>query len=295
MNKYKYRKRWMTALWAIWAVLSLSAQDSIRLVSFLHAGRNELIRGEMLEPVFRKIDACNSPVRILHLGDSHVRGHVFPVVVRRELEARWGSEAVDSQKITYHTTAWATETGRPGPVYHAKGINGALYAHFNTPEYLDQVKGLQPDLIILSFGTNEAHGANYTEDWQWAEMDSLILNLRQMCDSAVILLTTPPGSYLSRRVPLRRNGRTRYVTRKIPNAYTSRVVSTQLQYAETHRLPVWNLFEVAGGEDFACKNWRRAGLQRADHVHYTPEGYTLQGRLLAEAILKAYDTYELTR
>ena len=30
---------------------------------------------------------------------------------------------------------------------------------------------------------------------------------------------------------------------------------------------------------------------RPDRIHFTPEGYTLQGRLLGEAILSAYNQY----
>lgn len=260
--------------------------------SFLKTKNNQLIRSEALIPFFKKIKAHTAPARVVHLGDSHVRGHVFPVVVRQELEAAWGCEAVEADKITYKTSALARETGAPGLVYHAIGINGAKYEDFDNEERLKQVSALAPDLIILSFGTNEAHGRNYTESWHEAEMDALVQNLRKRCPEAVILLTTPPGSYWTRRVSTVSQGRTRYVTRRVPNEHTKRVVDTQLDYAERNRLPVWNLYDIVGGSLFACKNWSNAGLQRADKIHYTPEGYTLQGRLLAEAILNAYQHYE---
>ena len=34
-----------------------------------------------------------------------------------------------------------------------------------------------------------------------------------------------------------------------------------------------------------------AGLMRPDHVHFMPAGYTLQGELLYEAIVKTYNAY----
>lgn len=262
--------------------------------SFLKTKNNELIRGEALTPFFQKIKSNEAPVRVVHLGDSHVRGHVFPVAVRRELEAVWGSEAVEDEKITYKTSALARETGAPGLVYHAIGINGAKYADFDNETCLEQVSGLSPDLIILSFGTNEAHGRNYTESWHETEMDALVQSLKQRCPEAVILLTTPPGSYWSRRVKTVSQGRSRYVTRRVPNEHTKRVVATQLDYADRNSLPVWDLYDIVGGSLFACKNWSNAGLQRPDKIHYTPAGYTLQGRLLAEAILTAYQDYERT-
>ncbi len=260
--------------------------------SFLKTQSNRLIREDALFPFFEKIKANQGPVRVVHLGDSHVRGHVFPVAVRRELEAVWGSDAVEETKITYKTSALAKETGAPGLVYHAIGINGAKYEDFDTEKGLKQVSDLKPDMIILSFGTNEAHGRNYTESWHETEMDALVQSLRRRCPEAVILLTTPPGSYWSHRVKTVSAGRSRYVTRRVPNEHTKRVVATQLSYADRWQLPVWDLYGIVGGSLFACRNWNNAGLQRPDKIHYTPEGYKLQGRLLAEAILNAYQRYE---
>ena len=31
-------------------------------------------------PFFRKLNEMNGPVRVVHIGDSHVRGHVYPLV-----------------------------------------------------------------------------------------------------------------------------------------------------------------------------------------------------------------------
>ena len=51
------------------------------------------------------------------------------------------------------------------------------------------------------------------------------------------------------------------------------------------------MYNVVGGNRHACKNWQEAGLMRPDHVHYMPEGYILQGNLLYEALIKAYNDY----
>ena len=51
------------------------------------------------------------------------------------------------------------------------------------------------------------------------------------------------------------------------------------------------MYEVVGGKKRACKNWTEAKLMRPDHVHYLPEGYILQGNLLYQALIKAYNDY----
>ena len=54
-------------------------------------------------------------------------------------------------------------------------------------------------------------------------------------------------------------------------------------------MAVWDLYGIAGGKENACANWQRAGMMRPDHVHYTPEGYRLQGELFYEAFINAYN------
>ncbi len=261
--------------------------------TFRQTQTNQILGSDLLTPFFEKIKKADRPVRVLHLGDSHVRGHVFTVETRQCLEKAWGDSAVYDDKITYKTSALARETGKAGLVYHAYGINGATYAQFNNEQTLSKFDDLNPDLIILSFGTNEAHGPNYTEEWQIQEMDALMATLKERFPEADFLLTTPPGSYWRKRVKKTlKNGRKTYVTRHILNKQVELVAQTQVAYGAEHGIPVWDLYHVVGGADYACRNWRSAGLQRSDYIHYTPEGYILQGKLLAEAILKAYYSYE---
>lgn len=261
--------------------------------TFRQTQANQIIGSDLLTPFFEKIRKADRPVRVLHLGDSHVRGHVFTVETRQCLEKVWGDSAVYADKITYKTSALARETGKAGLVYHAYGINGATYGQFNNEQTLSKFDELNPDLIILSFGTNEAHGRNYTEEWQIQEMDALLASLKERFPAADFLLTTPPGSYWRKRVKKTlKNGRKTYVTRHILNEQVELVANTQVTYGAEHQIPVWDLYHVVGGADYACRNWRNAGLQRSDYIHYTSEGYILQGKLLAEAILKAYYSYE---
>lgn len=261
--------------------------------TFRQTQANQIIGSDLLTPFFEKIRKADRPVRVLHLGDSHVRGHVFTVETRQCLEKAWGDSAVYADKITYKTSALARETGKAGLVYHAYGINGATYGQFNNEQTLSKFDELNPDLIILSFGTNEAHGRNYTEEWQIQEMDALLASLKERFPDVDFLLTTPPGSYWHKRVKKTlKNGRKTYVTRHILNEQVEQVANTQVAYGAEHQIPVWDLYHVVGGADYACRNWRNAGLQRSDYIHYTSEGYILQGKLLAEAILKAYYSYE---
>lgn len=257
--------------------------------TFFKIREPQIENSEVLKPVFMKLNQKRKPVRVVHIGDSHVRGHVFTVAARQALEDAWGGQAVEPQKITYQTTALARETGRPGLVYHAIGINGATCQTFSTPEMIMRVSTLKPDLVIISFGTNESIGRGYTDAGMRAGLDSLVSRLKRRNPSARFLLTTPPGCYLKQRTTRRYRGRVSYRYARIRNTRTRRIVDVERQYARDNALALFDLYGTVGGDNFALRNWQRAGMQRADGVHFTVEGYQLMGRLLAEALIEARD------
>ena len=237
-----------------------------------------------LDIFWEKLSNMESPVRIVHIGDSHVRGHVFPYVMRKLLEEDFGHEAVIDYSVNYTTTGLAQETGKAGVVYHILGVNGATCESFNKPERITEITSLNPDLVIMSFGTNEAHGRNYNTAEHRIQMKNLIGELKKGCTNADFLITTPPGAYV-------RSGR----RSRVINVRTPKVVETEKSFAAENDFAVWNLYDVVGGEHFACKNWTTAGMYQRDKIHFTREGYTLQGLLLHEAFIKAYNDYVATK
>ena len=161
---------------------------------------------------------------------------------------------------------------------------------------MEKVAQKNPDLIILSFGTNECHGMGYREAQHREQLENFYAMLKETCPDAVIMMTTPPGDYLTTRsVKYVRRGsgkKRRKVTRSVSrvNPMSVRCAAELESFGEEHGLPVWDLNTIAGGDD-AQRNWKSASLMRPDRIHFTPEGYTLQGRLLGEAILSAYNQY----
>lgn len=248
--------------------------------SFKNTKENILIDTvHSLIPFFEKLRVCRSPVRIVHIGDSHVRGHVLSLVVRRNFERDFGDEAVYPDTITYLSSGIARETGNPGVVYHIIGINGATCTNFTNAMQINEIAGLNPDLIIVSFGTNESHGRGYVSSVHEQQMDELLGMLHEACPDATFLLTTPPGSYIS------------YRRRKSVNARTPLVAKTIKNYAHKHGYAVWDIYNIVGGKQYACLNWVNGNYMVRDRVHYTVAGYTLQGNLFYEALIKAYNNY----
>lgn len=236
-----------------------------------------------LYPFWEKLGVLDRPLRIVHIGDSHVRGHVFPYVMRRSLEDDFGDGAVENIPVTYQTSGIAKETGSNGIVYHILGVNGATCHTYSTSERIRDIVDLRPDLVIMSFGTNEAHGRRYTASEHTVAMRNLLDALKKDCPDAAFLMTTPPGAYV-------RNGR----RGRVINPRTQLVVENELKFARENGIAIWDMYDIVGGKQRACLNWSAAGMYQRDKIHFTREGYVLQGLLLHEAFIKAYNNYVAT-
>lgn len=248
--------------------------------SFKNTKENVLVDTmHVLIPFFEKLRVCRAPVRVVHIGDSHIRGHALPLAVRRNFERDFGDGATYPDTITYLSSGLARETGNPGMVYHMIGINGATCTSFTNAMQINEIAELNPDLIIISLGTNESHGRGYLPSVHERQMDDLLGMLHHACPNAAFLLTTPPGSYI------------RYRRRRSVNTRTPLVATTIKDYAKKHGYPVWDMYNIVGGRERACLNWVNGNYMVRDRVHYTVAGYTLQGNLLYEALIKAYNDY----
>ena len=60
------------------------------------------------------------------------------------------------------------------------------------------------------------------------------------------------------------------------------------ELAESHEAAIWDFNKVMGG-NHAIKKWKSDGLARADLIHYSEEGYVLQGKMLYQSIMDGYE------
>ncbi|PSL48810.1 lysophospholipase L1-like esterase [Chitinophaga niastensis] len=184
------------------------------------------------------------------------------------------------------------ENGHNGILYHSIGINGAMYQQYNEVNntLLAQMAVLQPQLVIISLGTNEAYGRLDPLAFR-NEIDKTVQLIRQQNPSVNILLTTPPDCMrvvhkATRKKIGKRKYRTIYHTAYYPNPYISMVTQQLMGYAKQHGIACWNFNAV----NKAQKD-RFAGAWAPDHIHFNARGYQLQGQLLYEALQQSYSHY----
>jgi len=183
------------------------------------------------------------------------------------------------------------QNGHNGILYHAIGINGAQYQHYvETDNTLAaQCQALQPQLVIISLGTNEAYsglGAAAIRD----QVDNAVRLIKEQLPNVNILLTTPPDCMRTSKKAFRKKAgkkyRTYYRINYYPNPAINMVTQLLIDYSREHGLACWNFNAV----NKAMKS-SFAGAWAPDHIHFSARGYQLQGRLLYEALRRSYALY----
>jgi lysophospholipase L1-like esterase len=158
-----------------------------------------------------------------------------------------------------------------GIIYNSLGVNGAEYRHYGEAQYFaEQSKALNPDLIIVSLGTNEAANVKFDEVVFYNQIDLLVTQLKKYNPNAIVLLTSPADNY--RR-------------KKRVNTIINRVSKTIIKYSEENNMPYWDLYKISGGYKSA-KYWKKYKLFAKDNLHYSRQGYEVQGTLLYNALFK---------
>ncbi|MDR0754039.1 MAG: GDSL-type esterase/lipase family protein [Prevotellaceae bacterium] len=241
--------------------------------------------------MIRDIKNLEKPVvRIVHIGDSHVRSHEFTPAFNFRLTEIFGNAATKFIE-GYKNAGIVEENGLPGVICHCIGINGATSKNFLNDKYIYEINKLNPDLIIISLGTNEGLG-RYDSIYHYNMMENLFSLLKNHCPQATILYTTPPGAFKTTYSRARRR-RNRKIISVTENKSTKNVASTIVQFAADHNAACWDLFNIVGGEQNACKNWQNGNYYQKDKLHFIIDGYILQGNLLYEALIAGYNEYVL--
>lgn len=181
--------------------------------------------------------------------------------------------------------------GSAGLAYHVIGNNGATYSTYSLIGGVGRgIASLSPRLILISLGTNEAFGRTSSEAFRTA-VHELVGEVRRANPSAALLLVTPAECHrrVTRRVRSGKRRRSRRVTSYAVNDNIARLRRVLLDYGAEHSIPVYDWYAVAGGAGSAARWLADKNLGR-DRIHLTASGYQLQGRLLADALLNAFNS-----
>lgn len=180
----------------------------------------------------------------------------------------------EAKEPMYNLNGFVLENDEPGVIYHSIGVNGAKLSDYNKyPLFFQQLPILNPDLVILSFGTNESFGKLSDAEYIY-QLNSFVENIKRLNPNTTVLVMTPPPSMF-------RRGRT--------NTYVSNYSMALMGLSD---YPVWDLYTRMGGASGIAPKGEYARLIARDKVHYTTSGYQAQGQLFASDFIDAYNNFK---
>lgn len=201
---------------------------------------------------------------------------VSEIYFNKPQDSLWMAFEKCEQQDYFQLFGMSLENTNPGVVYHSVGLNGAYAKSYLRNNFFDeQLSELNSDLIIVSLGTNDAYMSEklFCKACFKESYEKLIQKIIRHSPNASILLTTPGDFYIRRR----------YHNNNIKLA-----IEAIYELAESYGAAIWDFNELMGGS-YSIKDWRNEGLARGDLIHYSEEGYVLQGKMLYQSIM---DTYE---
>ena len=164
-------------------------------------------------------------------------------------------------------------SAEPGIYYAALGANGAsTQSVLRCQLFAQQLKTLQPDLVILSLGVNDVQGKIFSSEDYITHYDSIVAIVRKASPTCAILFNTITDNY---------------VRKKTPNKKSATVEECIYKLTEKHNAALWDIFAVMGGYKSIFK-WQQVGLAKKDKVHFTAKGYHIFGDMMFEAIMRSY-------
>jgi len=178
------------------------------------------------------------------------------------------------KRAMYNLNGFVIENDQPGVIYHSIGVNGARLTDYSKyPLFFQQLPILNPDLIILSFGTNESFGKMSDADYVMQVREFVNNIMKQSPHALVLVMTPPPSMFRRRRV----------------NTYIS---DYSIALMGLTNMPVWDLYTRMGGASGIGSKGAYATKIARDKVHYTSGGYQQQGELFASDFIDAYNNFK---
>ena len=153
--------------------------------------------------------------------------------------------------------------------YQDLGVAGAQFTHLKSRGnvVLDQIELLKPDLLICSFGTNEAYNVNWNPATYRQALVEFIQDVKSKFPETVFLFTSPPDTRSQKRIP----------------KFQQEVVQTLSELPAAF----YDLNQVMGGFGSSA-DWVKNGCFLKDQLHLTKEGYQLQAKLFVLALFKSW-------
>lgn len=169
---------------------------------------------------------------------------------------------------------WWVDNGQPGVLLSSLGINGATLNMLNKwgADWHASLQALQPDLLILAYGTNEAFNDELDLDQYHSQLTRhLLQQLRAQHSHTALLIVGAPDVI---KHPSAINCEQRRP------AQLTQVQAIQQQVAREQQTLFWDWQAMMGGR-CSFSDWQAQGHAQPDGVHFTAACYQASAQALS--------------
>jgi lysophospholipase L1-like esterase len=153
--------------------------------------------------------------------------------------------------------------------YHTIGVNGSMAkSYLKCTLFDDHLNMLNPTIVILSLGTNEAYAKDFTKEDFIFNFTNLISKIHNTNPDAVLIVTVPNDHF--------KDGQ--------PNKNVAIIRESIFNLSNYFSFGIWDFYEIMGGEG-SINEWHKKQLAADDKLHFNRKGYELQGELFYQALV----------
>jgi len=170
------------------------------------------------------------------------------------------------------------ERGNSGTLVDAMGVRGRearTWLDWNREQWVSGIRAIDPDLVVLAYGTNEAADQSYDMDSYRQDLRKVMGMLREgIGDQTACLLAGPSDRGM-------KLGGARYAIWD----RTAPVAQVQREVAKEFGCGFWDWQEATGGPgSMVAWHFQKEPLAAGDLIHFTRAGYYRLGSALVDAI-----------
>lgn len=172
---------------------------------------------------------------------------------------------------------WYIDGPNQGVILSTLGSNGASLSLLERwrDGWQNQLRAIQPDMVILAYGTNEAFNDTLNLNDYRSQLQQHIRQIRRELPEAAIMLVGPGDSMKDR------SGDSCGQTTMLDN-----VIRIQQEVARSEHAMYWDWRRHMGGQ-CSIKTWQARGDARPDFVHLTRPGYENSANQLYSDLMRA--------
>ena len=219
--------------------------------------------------LFGKADSLNVP-------EARIKPRPYGYTIELDKhESSLSLNPVISDSQTSQINGMVLENDQPGILYHAVGVNGSgVNQYLRSKTIRDYLEVLKPELVILSFGTNDCYvpTSKFCSTCVKEKYRKLVERIRAFNPEVSILITTTPDHYWHGRY-------------SNPNIQKMNAILYDL--GEEENVVIWDLYQRMGGKG-SMKQWQSLGLSGRDLIHFTKAGYTKLGDMFFSDLLREF-------